>query len=536
MTTDKRLGGSQADIGTAQDYEAHFHASPAGYVITDALGMIQEINDTLAEWVGQERRKLIGTNLRNLLEAEDYELYLREALPGLETTGCFDEMVLRLLTAGGGALPVLMSGKRSEEPSEQDSGANAIDRLVVYSAPERTQYEQGLLAGLRKAEAVEAGRVTAEQRLLEQQHALEAQDRILQKNLKQSLQREALLETILNAADVGLLVVDRAGQRVMRNAHLATTWNRIAGGSEGTGSDAPILYGADRGAPLSPKEHPIRRAAAGESFSEQIFWVGSDQEQMAVSVSARPVKDSEGFIGSVLSFGDVTRLIHAMTAQEEFVANVSHELRTPLTSILGYLDLVLDENLHPAHVRASLNVVQRNAERLLTLVSDLLSVASGTKSVERVTVNLSDLVRMALASAAPRAESDKVELIADIPEVVSAAVDPRGIGQVLDNLLSNAVKYSPGGGTVTVRLRKDGQTIHLEVADTGMGISEADRDKVFTKFFRSRKAMMSAIPGAGLGLVITRNIIQAHGGTLTFTSKPGKGTVFTAVFTDTGGL
>lgn len=228
--------------------------------------------------------------------------------------------------------------------------------------------------------------------------------------------------------------------------------------------------------------------------------------------------------------------MRAVAAQDDFVANVSHELRTPLTSILGYLDLALDAEELPDHVSGALSVAMRNAERLLGLVSDLLSVASGTKKLARRKVDVAAIVRAGVVSAAPRAAAGGVDITVDIPDSAPGEVDPRRMAEVVDNLLSNAVKYSPGGGTIVVRLRRDGLSLLLEVEDTGMGMSPDEQQQVFTKFFRSRRALTAAVPGAGLGLAITKNIVELHGGNLTFRSSLGEGSVFTVVLPDGPGL
>ncbi|MBP3042220.1 PAS domain S-box protein [Arthrobacter jiangjiafuii] len=523
-----------------QGYEAHFHAAPSGFLVLRPDGTILDVNLTLSRWVGRSRQGLIGTSVLELMPVGDRVVYASFAEPRLAVSGWFEEMAVTFLNAVGERLPALVSGVRSC-PAESGAGDSAVDRLTVFSVPKRTLRERELAAALRAAEAAEAARAEAEQLLLEKQRALEEKDRILQENLLESRQREALLETVLNTAQVGLLVVDGEGSPMLANAHFTTHSMRIAG-TESTDPTQPAAltdlftysaFGADRVTPLAPEQWPIRRAAAGETFSDEVMWLGTGEQQAAVSVSARPVHGGE-ISGSVLSYSDVTRLVHAVAAQEDFVANVSHELRTPLTSILGYLDLALDEEGLSEQVSGSLTVAQRNAERLLDLVSDLLSVASGNTKMERRTVDLAALVRSGAVSAAPRAVAAGVDLVVEVPATMPACVDPQRMEQVLDNLLSNAVKYSPDGGTVTIRLRREAGALTLEVADTGIGMSPAEQEKVFTKFFRSRRALSSAIPGAGLGLVIARNIMESHGGTLGFSSIPGEGSVFTAVLPEEG--
>lgn len=504
------------------DYEKHFHAAASGYLVLATDGTILDVNQTLASWTGHSRARLVGGNVIDLLPLGDRVVFASYAVPQLAVSGCFNEMAVNLLSAGGGSIPVLLSGVRSDD---SDDGGQ-LDRIAVFNASERRLYEQELVAALRKAEAAEEARAIAEEELRDKQRALEEKDRILQDNLEKSREREALLDTVLNAVDVGLLVVDPQGNTVLTNAHLVSTWHRAMADAL-PGDRERLVFGPDRTTPVPEDERPMVRAAAGETFSNQVVWWGTGEQQVALNVSARPIRTDGVFSGSVIAFSDVTRLVRAVAAQEEFVASVSHELRTPLTSIIGYLDLALEDEALAPEVSSALTVAVRNSERLLGLVSDLLSVASGNKKMERRPVDLAEIVRAGVVSAAPKALAGQVDLVPEIPASLTADVDPQRLAQVVDNLLSNAVKYSPDGGTVDVRLWQEGRAVRLQVSDTGIGMNEAEREKVFTKFFRSRRAVASAVPGVGLGLVITKTIVEAHGGNLDFVSEPGEGTVFT---------
>ncbi|MCQ1986068.1 PAS domain-containing sensor histidine kinase [Arthrobacter sp. zg-Y844] len=506
-------------------YEEHFHAAASGYLVLTTDGTILDANRTLASWTGHSREGLLGGNIIDLMPLADQVVFTSYAVPQLAVAGCFNEMAAELVSADGDLIPVLLSGVRSEEKDARDGAG--VDRIAVFNASERRLYERELVAALRKAEAAEAARAAAEEETREKQKALEEKDRVLQANLAKSREREALLDTVLNTIDVGLLVVDAQGRTMLTNAHLQSAWNRVQ--TDVTpGGDRPI-FGPDRVTPLSDVESPVRRAVAGESFSNRLVWFGSLDRgnQMALNVSARPIRAEGAVSGSVIVYSDVSRLVHAVAAQEEFVASVSHELRTPLTSIMGYLDLALDEEGLSPVVTSALNVALRNSERLLALVSDLLSVASGATKMDRRPVDLAEIVRAGVVSVSPKATAGRVDLVSEIPASLTADADPQRLAQVVDNLLSNAVKYSPDGGTVTIRLGQDDHAVRLSVADTGIGMSEAEQEKVFTKFFRSRRAVASAVPGVGLGLVITKNIVESHGGKLSFVSSPGQGSEFT---------
>jgi signal transduction histidine kinase len=215
--------------------------------------------------------------------------------------------------------------------------------------------------------------------------------------------------------------------------------------------------------------------------------------------------------------------------KDEFIALVSHELRTPLTSIRGYLELVSDGGELSAEQEHFLGVVSRNAERLQSLVGDLLFVAqieAGRLQLETSPVDLEQIAADAVESARPLADHKQIELTLEAQPVPPLEGDRGRLGQLLDNFLSNAIKFTPEGGSVRVRLGlEDGKAV-LEIADTGMGIPQAEQERLFERFFRTSNATAQAIQGTGLGLTISKAIAEAHGGRITFTSTEGEGTTF----------
>ena len=218
--------------------------------------------------------------------------------------------------------------------------------------------------------------------------------------------------------------------------------------------------------------------------------------------------------------------------KDEFVALVSHELRTPLTSILGYLELVLEgeagevteEQVH------FLSIIERNSQRLLRLVGDLLFVAqieAGKLMVERDAVDLLSLARDCIEAARPRATEKQIQLRLDGTEIEGFLGDRVRLAQLLDNLVSNAIKFTAEGGRVDVRLAAtDPSAVAIAVSDTGMGIPKEEQGRLFERFFRATGATQKAIQGTGLGLTITKAIAEAHGGSIAVASEEGLGTTF----------
>lgn len=362
--------------------------------------------------------------------------------------------------------------------------------------------------------------------LREQRLRLEKQEAEVRRLLAASEDREQLLGTVMDTVSVTVCALDDKGRTILTNQHQAS---HPAGAicAEPRAADGPGLpvYGMDRKQALPPERHPRTRAARGEPFTDELVWIGSGTGQRAYSATCRLIKNPDGrHYGAVLALTDVTALVEALSAKDQFVASVSHELRTPLTSILGYLALALDEGGLDADVEHCLGVAKRNAERLLTLVGDLLTTASGTVTVTPRQADLTEVAAHSVEAARPRAKAGGVTVNLQTEGRATGRFDPDRLGQAIDNLVSNAIKYTPAGGTVTVRVSTSGQNLTCEVADTGVGMTKEDLAQAFTRFFRTAKAHSSAIPGAGLGLAITRAIIENHRGSITLTSTHGKGT------------
>jgi signal transduction histidine kinase len=367
--------------------------------------------------------------------------------------------------------------------------------------------------------------------LRQEQHRTDAKEAALQALLADSRERERLLNTILDTVDVGIVALDAAGRRMLTNSWQSALERSAA--PAGTAQEAEeaqlLLTGQDQQTPLPLERRPVRRAASGESFADYLVRFGEAPGGRVVSTGARPLQnDDGGFRGAVVVFNEVTGLVDALAAKDDVVSTVSHEFRTPLTSIIGNLDLALGDaaGLSTTTVRR-IEVAQRNAERLLALVSDLLMSANSTVHVHPRRTDLASLVEASLGSAQAHAQASRVSLSMDLPAPLWANVDPLRISQALDNLVSNAIKYSPDGGSVHISASNERGRVLLHVEDAGMGMTAADAERVFTRFFRSHAVREGSIPGAGLGLAITKSIVERHGGSITCRSRPGCGSTFT---------
>ncbi|MGW9402455.1 sensor histidine kinase [Arthrobacter sp. NPDC055585] len=359
--------------------------------------------------------------------------------------------------------------------------------------------------------------------------SLLAKDAELEAALEDSKHRAQLLDGVLNAIGVGVLVVDAEGRDVHRNTAQIVLDDAGMRARDMAGRIVKI-FESDGVTPVPPEELPVRRALKG-SFKDLQIWAGGPEGGMALSISARTLRADDGRVtGSVIASTNVTAMVKALRSKDDFVSSVSHELRTPLTSILGYLEMALDSLSDPQapaeRIAGHLQVAQRNGDRLLQLVSDLLATAGGSGTITPVPLLLAGLVADRLQAAGPRARAGQVTLVNAVPPGLTAYADPNRLCQVLDNLLSNAVKYTPDGGTVTVSGEIAGNRTVFTVQDTGLGMTEEEQAGMFTRFFRTEAVRRAGIPGAGLGMAISKGIVEAHGGEITVRSTPGEGTVF----------
>jgi signal transduction histidine kinase len=292
--------------------------------------------------------------------------------------------------------------------------------------------------------------------------------------------------------------------------------------------EPPLVRPLDAIAPLDGQEEAARNAA-GHAATRRALFAGILAAILAIGGGAAFSLYAFGLIGRIRAQN--AKLKEYDKLKDDFVASVSHELRTPLTSIRGYVELLLTGeggDLTEEQERF-LTVVDRNADRLLNVVGDLLFVSqveAGAISLEPRLVELVGLVKESVDAARPAAEAKGVELDLTAGVVVVVEADRLRLAQVFDNLLSNAIKFTPAGGRVEVRVLAIGKRAVVEVSDSGMGISPEDQLLLFTRFFRSAAANDRAIQGTGLGLAITKAIVDTHGGALRVRSDVGQGATF----------
>ncbi|MBA2753704.1 MAG: PAS domain S-box protein [Chloroflexia bacterium] len=257
-------------------------------------------------------------------------------------------------------------------------------------------------------------------------------------------------------------------------------------------------------------------------------------EHRELALFSSPVLAADGeHLGRLFAFRDVTQEREVDRMKTEFVSLVSHELRTPLTSIKGYVDLLMEGEVGPLKddQREFLGIVGSNAERLVALINDLLDISrieAGRVELQRAPLDFSRVVAGVLASLRPQIEAKGQQIeVALPPGLPPIDGDMDRLIQILTNLVANAHKYTPAGGRITISARAGQGRLEFSVADTGIGMTDADQAQLFTKFFRARNRTTQEVGGTGLGLTITRSLIELHGGEITVSSAPDQGSRFT---------
>jgi heavy metal sensor kinase len=242
------------------------------------------------------------------------------------------------------------------------------------------------------------------------------------------------------------------------------------------------------------------------------------------------VAETESELGRLAAVLNSTfaRLETAFAQQQQFTADAAHELRTPVSVMLTQTQTALTRERTAAEYRETIEACQRASQRMRRLIESLLELArldAGQESLKRVRFDFSKAIADVVALVRPLAEARGVKIL---PELGSLEItgDSERLAQVIANLLTNAIQYSPSGGEVHLKLASQPGLAALTVADTGPGISSADRPHVFERFYRGDKSRTASNGNAGLGLAISKAIVEAHGGTIEVASQTGTGTTF----------
>lgn len=375
------------------------------------------------------------------------------------------------------------------------------------------------------------------QRVDAQRVLLHHQTVMLEQALARTRLGERTLREVLDAVDFSVLGLDHTGETVTTNRASIELLARL-GLPLPSSIDRLPLFDERGDAPVAREDLPHVRALRGETVESQTYWLGGPGDaRAALSVSVRTLAGEDGAPDRlVLVARDVTAELQAIRARDDLVSSVSHELRTPLSSIIGFLDLAMEDPTLPDEPRGMLEVAAKNAQRMLALINDMVdsrAVARGRRlQVRMVPFDLVPVLREAVDAIMPLARDRLISVSMEIPLELRMTGDPLRLRQVVDNLLSNAVKYNREGGRLLLRTREvlseeTGRGVEIAVTDTGYGMTNEDTRRLFERFYRTDAARQSTVRGSGLGLAITRELVELHGGTIGVRTAPDEGTTMT---------
>ncbi|MCS6970413.1 MAG: HAMP domain-containing sensor histidine kinase [Planctomycetota bacterium] len=369
------------------------------------------------------------------------------------------------------------------------------------------------------ADALLAGRADERPPLLRHELAegLGARLAELQRRLgelaREEARQRALLDTVLSQLDEGVAVLDALD----RIAYANTAWRHLTAGGSVPGT---ALYEQLPAAPLASA------LAAGRAEGRAVTPIFEHRRRHLRAVVVRIDQERIAVIVQ-----DQTELRSAERSRREFVAAVSHELKTPLTAITGFTETLLEGTLEqdPAQARVFVEKIARHAERLTTLVRDVLTLSrleQGAWEVRPEPCEVMELVRHIVDEHQLAAAERRVRFSIEGPPSMMVVSDRELLHQLLGNLVSNAVRYNRPGGAVTIRVGGDSSRLRFQVIDTGIGIPPEHQERIFDRFYRVDAHRSRATGGTGLGLAIVKELVDTLHGTIGLASSPA-GTTFT---------
>lgn len=355
----------------------------------------------------------------------------------------------------------------------------------------------------------------------------------LRKQLGESSSR---WEELVRGAAEAIAVLDNDQRVLFANAR----WRELLGveGDEIVGSTLVQLAHEDQRSIIQEHLQSVRESTRFSGKTWQFRH--RDGSYRDVLVSAGPLRDERGQVtGALIILHDVTEATTAQRLKDEFLATASHELRTPVTTIRAMTDLLLqtierDGTIEPGKLAQRLQLIRRESDRLALLGVDLLDASRlqrGKLPMQLELHDLNEIVQVCIEQQNDRIEATRHLQIHYHSELSPALVyveRPR-IEQVLTSLLENAVKYSPNDQDITVRVGGGKRGVWVSVLDQGIGIPLAELPRLFTPFYRASNATSKNFAGLGLGLYLSRGIVEAHEGIIEVQSEEGQGTTFTVI-------
>ena len=443
--------------------------------------------------------------------APEHRDRVRRALADAVRHGAFDVSFRVPSPTGGRSAWIDARGQASGEPRE-----GAYARLI------------GVALDVTDERQAQARAQAAESRLRDAIHSVseafvlfDARDRLLMCNptfrelfaLDAKLLRPGVQRSVIfNAVSLAIAREITPEGGGSREAELRDgRWIQLS--ERRTAEGGRVVTGADVTALKTQEEMRRRNEETLQAAVEQLEASQAQLAELARKYEAEKVK-AEG----------------ANKAKSEFLANMSHELRTPLNAINGFSEIMVGEMYGPLgdrRYREYVRDIHASGQHLLALINDILDMSkieAGKLKLRLEHVHLEDVAEDAVRLMRNRAEAAGLELSADLTWTPEVEADYRAVKQILLNLLSNAVKFTPRGGRVSIIAELSGERLKVVVTDTGIGISKADLDRLAKPFEQVESQQAKTTQGTGLGLALTKSLVELHGGQLDISSEPGRGT------------
>ena len=338
--------------------------------------------------------------------------------------------------------------------------------------------------------------------------------------------KSALLESVAEA----VVTTDSEGRVVTINPAMERLagWKQVEVAGKPYNEVYPLFD--SKGKELPPERRLLEEAIANRrpvaSHGFDLTLQSRDGQRIPVAITASPFLNRNGtFHGGVDVFRDVTHEKEVDQMKSALISTVSHELRTPLTMIQGFAELLLTPKFDRRHSREALEQIKSASERLARLIDDLLSVSrieSGRFVVRAEPLKLGPVLKEVLA-VSPYEREVKSKVESQLPKVMA---DRDMVVQIVTNLVSNAAKYSPDETPIRVAAKGNGRSVEISVTDQGIGLTEDEQAKLFEKFYRADRPEFHGIGGTGLGLYITKSLVEMQGGQIWVDSAPGRGSTF----------
>ncbi len=576
---ERRIAERTAQLeATSREIEDLYNNAPCGYHSLDREGRFVRVNDTELAWLGYTREEMIGRmSVLDILTSESRRIFARN-FPRFKETGELRDVEFELVRKDGTVLPVSLSATAVRD----ETGQFLASRTTLFDITERRQAQVELQAA--NAYEVTHGRALAlfnstfnREQLLRDLLALLAENHPFPvaacygyDEWSGSIRCEATLGTADSLAREFPMGEGLIGEAARSNRCIVLD---TADRDSGLAVDAGVVAFMPAGVVVCPVTYQEKRlavlvlAASRAVSARDLAFLERLTVQLGIALhNLRQYADmrllaeelrvrSEEIARKNAQLEDANRL------KSEFLANMSHELRTPLNAIIGFSEALRDGlagELQPRQ-REFIGDIYDSGQHLLALINDILDLSkieAGQMTLDLAPVDIAGTLAGSLSIVKEKAASQRVRVELEVaPGVELACVDGRKFKQIVYNLLANAVKFTPEGGKMVLRTRRlagghdalkravaalpylhrhvpvaapawDGDWLELTVADTGIGIAQADMTRLFQPFIQIDSSLARKYAGTGLGLAMVRRLAELHGGVPAVASEPGMGSVF----------